>query len=86
MKTIVRSDNNVSLYVFGNDEFVGVEADRIVVGSPEKFVVSDCNSGNVTVYENVTPPADWTGWKYFFDGTTWTQNPDWVDPSELGIG
>jgi len=25
-------------------------------------------------------PDDWTGNKYKLDGTTWSANPDWVDP------
>lgn len=81
MKTLTRNDNNISLYIFDDAKLVSVQADRTVVGSPEELIIADCNSGNVTLHENVTPPEDWTGWKYFFDGTTWTQNPDWVDPN-----
>ena len=34
--------------------------------------------------EQVTnAPADWTGDRYTFDGTTWAQNPDWVEPEQL---
>jgi hypothetical protein len=37
---------------------------------------------NATIYEDVTnSPEDWTGNKYFFDGTDWDTNPDWVDPA-----
>lgn len=81
MKTIVRNDNNISLYIFSDDKALAVGADRIVVGNPEELIIADCNSSNVTVYEGVTPPADWSGWKYTFDGSVWTQNPDWVDPN-----
>jgi len=39
------------------------------------------NSGNATITENVTnAPSDWAGNKYKLDGTTWSANPDWVDP------
>jgi hypothetical protein len=52
------------------------------VGDPAQFIIGDLNSTTVTVTDNVTnAPDDWTGNKYFFDGTTWTLNPDWVDPT-----
>lgn len=81
MKTLVK--NNTSLYVFEDSEALTITSDHIIVGNPVKFTIADCNSGNTEVFEQVTPPADWTGHKYFFDGTTWTENPDWVDPATL---
>ena len=27
-------------------------------------------------------PEDWVGNKYKLDGTTWSANPDWVEPEE----
>ena len=84
MKTLTRDYNNVSLYIFDADEAISVQSDRTIVGDPEKMIIADCNIGNVTLHEDVTPPEDWVGWKYFFDGTTWTQNPDWVDPDQEG--
>ena len=83
MKTIVRLDNNIALYVFDDTEIIDVQEDKIVIGSPETQIISDCNSANTTVYENVTPPEDWRGWKYFFDGTDWTENTDWTDPTPV---
>jgi hypothetical protein len=82
-QTITRNDNNISLYVFDDDKQITVEADRIVIGDPEELIIADCNSGNTTVHTGVTAPDDWAGWKYFFDGTDWTLNPDWVDPATL---
>jgi hypothetical protein len=81
MKTITRN-NNISLYLFADDKALDVQSDKIVVGDPEELIIGDCNSSNVTVHENVTEPDDWFGWKYFYDGTTWTLNSDWVDPRE----
>ena len=80
MKTITRNDNSISLYLFADDKALDVQSDKIIVGDPEELIIGDCNSSNVTVHENVTEPDDWYGWKYFYDGTTWTLNPDWVDP------
>ena len=82
MKTITRNDNNISLYLFADDKALDVQSDKIIVGDPEELVIGDCNSSNVTVHENVTEPDDWYGLKYFYDGTTWTLNSDWVDPRE----
>ena len=56
---------------------------NITVGDPAQFIIADLNSGNTTITENVTnAPSDWTGNKYKLDGTTWSANPAWVDPSE----
>ena len=82
MKTIVETATGLSKYLLADDVTVVSNADHIVVGNPPQFIIGDLNSGTVTLTENVTnAPADWTGNKYFFDGTTWTLNPDWVDPT-----
>jgi len=44
------------------------------------FVIVHLNSTNATIHENVTPPSDWRRRKYTFDGTTWAEVADWVDP------
>ena len=82
MKTITRNEDNISIWMFADDKALDVQSDKIIVGDPEELIIGDCNSSNVTVHENVTDPDDWFGWKYFYDGTTWTLNPDWVDPRE----
>lgn len=81
MKTLVKDTK--SIYIFDDAEVLDITADNIQVGEPARFIIGDCNSSNITLYTDVTPPADWTGHKYFFDGTTWTENPDWVDPATL---
>jgi len=84
MKTVVRKDTNVSLYLFPDSTTVVLEASQMQVGAnPIEFFVADCNTSNAVVYENVTDPSDWKGWKYLHDGTTWTLNPDWVDPTQV---
>jgi hypothetical protein len=81
MKTLVK--DNKSIYIFDDAEVLDITADNIQVGEPARFIISDCNSSNITLYTDVTPPEDWTGNKYLFDGTTWTANSDWVDPATL---
>jgi len=81
MKTIVETETGLSKYLLDDSVTITVNSEHIVVGNPAEFIIADLNSSNTTVYENLANTrADWTGNKYMFDGTTWTQNPDWVDP------
>ena len=83
MKTIVETSTKLSKYLLADDVVITATANDITVGDPAQFIIADLNSGNTTITENVTnAPSDWTGNKYKFDGTTWSANPDWVDPSE----
>ena len=82
MKTIVETSSGLSKYLLADDVTIISNSDMIHVGDPVEFSIGDLNSTTVTITDNVTnAPADWTGNKYFFDGTTWTLNPDWVDPT-----
>lgn len=82
MKTIVENATNLSKYLLDDAEIVVLNEDNIVVGDPAKFIIADLSASTVTVYENVTAPADWIGNKYTFDGTDWALNPAWVEPFE----
>ncbi len=82
MKTIVETSSGLSKYLLADDVTVTSTVDNITVGDPAQFIIDDLNSTTVTVTDNVTnAPDDWKGNKYTFDGTTWTLNPDWVDPT-----
>ena len=82
MKTIVETSSGLSKYLLADDVTITATADDITVGDPAQFIIGDLNSTTVTVTDGVTnAPADWTGNKYTFDGTTWTLNPNWVDPT-----
>ena len=81
MKTIVETATKLSKYLLADDVAITATADNITVGDPAQFIIGDLNSGNATITENVTnAPSDWAGNKYKLDGTTWSANPDWVDP------
>ena len=80
MKTIVETATGLSKYVFEDAVEVTLTANNIVTPN---FIIGDLNSNNSTMHENVTPPEDWQGNRYTYDGTTWTANPDWVDPATL---
>jgi hypothetical protein len=77
MKTIVFNDTNVSAYQFDNAYAITMSSANIT--TPD-FIIVDMDSTNATIHENVTPPVDWQGGKYTFDGTTWAEVEGWVDP------
>ena len=78
MKTLTKE--NLSLYLFEDAEPVAMNADNIIVGEPPKLIIADCNSSDTVLHEGVTATTDWAGYKYLFDGTTWTPNSNWVAP------
>ena len=85
MKTIVQNSTNLSKYLFEDDMPLNIGSEEIAVGNPAnlEFYIGDLNSGNWTLHENVTnAPDDWIGNKYTFDGTTWTQDSNWVEPEQ----
>ena len=82
MKTIVETSSGLSKYLIADDVTITATADNITVGDPAQFIIGDLNSTTVTVTDGVTnAPDNWTGNRYTFDGTTWTANSDWVDPT-----
>ncbi len=81
MKTIVETSTKLCKYLLADNVTITATSDNITVGDPPQFIISDLNSSNATITENVTnAPEDWVGNKYKLDGTTWSANPDWVDP------
>ncbi len=77
MKTIVETGTNLSKYVFDDAAELAVSSDNIAT---PQFIIGDLNSANAVVHDGVTPPEDWVGNKYTYDGATWTINPDWSEP------
>lgn len=82
MKTLVRKGTNVSLYLFEDATVVDIQENQTVVGNPLEFIISDCNSSNSYLVENVTSPADWNGWKYQYT-TDWFLNPTYKEPEAI---
>lgn len=83
MKTIVEIATNLSKYLLEDADAVTMRVADIVVGNPPAFIIADMNSSTAVVYEGITPPADWTGDKYTFDGANWAVNLNWVAPQEV---
>lgn len=84
MKTIVRTETNLSLYCLADDVAINLGDNVTVVGEPAQFIINDCNAHNVQVFEQVTAPDDWEGGKYCFDGQAWSIAPDWIEPASDG--
>ena len=83
MKTIVETSTKLSKYLLADDVTITATENDITVGDPPQFIIGDLNSGNTTITANITnAPSDWIGNKYKLDGTTWSANPDWVEPDE----
>ena len=80
MKTIVSKVDKLSKYVFGDDANVLPMQDH--VQCPD-FIIADMNFFTCDVVENVTPPEDWAGNKYFWKNNNWELNPDWVEPPTM---
>lgn len=83
MKTLTK--DNVSIYLFADDEVLVISEQNITVGNPPKFIIGDCNSTNTVLHEGVPEIEGWTGHKYMYDGASWTENPNWVDPEAQNI-
>lgn len=76
MKTITFNFNNSSAYIFPDDTTLIASAENITTPT---FIIGDMNSGNTTIHTGVTPPENWQGNRYSFDGTTWSEVAGWVD-------
>lgn len=83
MKTIVLKSTNESLYMFDDSVEIVVTDTEVTIGNPAQLIISDCNSSNALVYEGVTQPDGWVGWKYLFDGADWSLNPEYVPPRQI---
>jgi hypothetical protein len=86
-KSITFNGSNNSAYLYDDSVEITVREDRIIIGevsSPE-LIIMDMNSNNATLHENVTAPDDWFGNKYKFDGSDWSENPEWSDPVQTRI-
>lgn len=87
MRVITETSTGLAKYVFSDETNISATAFEIIVSDTVddedvvRFIIADLNSTIVTVTDGVTNvPEDWVGNKYLFDGTTWTLNPNWLDP------
>ena len=85
MQTIVRKDTNISLYYLEDSKTVDIGSDQttISVGGTPELIIADCNSSNVTLHTGVDEQATWWGWKYKYDGSSWSANADFKGSNNL---
>jgi len=79
MQTITENDTNLSIFIYEDEDSVFQNYDNII---SDRLTIWDRNASNTTLHTGVTPPTDWQGEKYFFDGTNWAINPAWQEPTE----
>lgn len=82
MKTIIRNENGASIYLFDDATVVDIQTDKVIVGDPPEFIISDCNQSNVTVVDVENSISDWVGHKYLLIDGVWEPNPEYVAPAE----
>lgn len=80
MKILVKNDNNLCAYAWPNT--AEVEVLETHTTAPD-LIISDMTNSNATLYENVTLPSGFAVNKYFYDGTDFTLNDDYVSPEQL---
>lgn len=73
MKTIVK--DRVSLMVFPDDTPITM-GETIVIGESGRYRIGNKANDHV-VYENVTPPENYLGKRFCYNGTEWTKNLNW---------
>tara|TARA_B100000131_G_scaffold311568_1_gene344575 strand:+ start:567 stop:1031 length:465 start_codon:yes stop_codon:yes gene_type:complete len=80
MQTITRNGSNISLWYFDDSTTVTVQSEKTIIGdvnSPD-LIIQDCTTDNVTLHTGVDAKADWYGQKYKYDGSSWSENADFV--------
>jgi len=80
MKLLTEKTTNILKYIFEDTDTVIIQDHQIIT---DNFIIGDMSSSNSTLYENVTTtiPNDYIGCKYFYDGTSFSANPDYVEPT-----
>ena len=73
MKTICK--DTVSLMILPDDCPITV-GETIVVGVSGRYLINN-KLGDHVVYENVTPPENYKGKRFCYDGDRWTTNNNW---------
>jgi hypothetical protein len=82
MKTVVRTNSNVSLYLLPDEMEVLIDSESMTLGNPPQYLVLDCNISNCLLIENVTNPNGWKGGNYLYVNGEWLPNPEWIEPNQ----
>lgn len=71
MKTLIRNEDQISIYLFEDSVSLVVSEDSITIGNPVTKTIGDRNSNNTTLIEGITAPEDWSHWGYKYINGEW---------------
>jgi len=85
MKTIVRSIDSVSLFLFPDDRDIRIKGRGTTVSKDGvvELSIPKLTSDNATLINVVDDKPDYFGHKFKHNGFTWSNNPDYVGVNEL---
>ena len=81
-KILTRNEDNIVIYAFADSTNLDIRSDKIIVNEAIPYIIADRNSSNTTEHVSVTLPDGYVVWKHTYNGSAWSNNPDWVDPNE----
>ena len=80
MKTVILNSDKRSIILVEDSVSITIHTNHIKKNN--EFIYG-LYKDKVSLYENVEAPEDWRAGKYTYDGTSWSLNSNWVDPSTL---
>ena len=85
MKTIVRSIDSVSLFLFSDDRDVRIKGRGTTVSKDGvvELSIPKLTSSNATLINVVEDKPDYYGHKFKHNGFTWSDNPDYVGTNNI---
>jgi len=84
-KILRRNSDNIIVRAYENTDTITLESERVVVTNNSGQGVETWtkgvkyNSSNMTVHEGVTLPSGYAHSKFKYDGSSWSQDSNWVD-------
>ena len=91
-KILKKNSDNLVVRAYETTDVITLESNQIKVvnSSGVEFEVwtqgTGYNNSNMTVHDSVTLPSGYTHSKFKYDGSSWTQDSNWIDEPGLLIG
>ena len=91
-KILKKNSDNLVVRAYETTDVITLESNQIKVvnSSGVEFEVwtqgTGYNNSNMTVHDSVTLPSGYTHSKFKYDGSSWTQDSNWIDDPGLLIG
>jgi|TARA_R100001463_G_scaffold95984_2_gene150516 hypothetical protein len=85
MQTIVWKENNISIYLYEDSKTITMseENTKIFDGDTLERIILDVNSNNATLHQGVDAKSNYWGYKYKYNGSSWSDNTDYKGTSEI---